>query len=269
MHPKISIITVSFNQAAFIEANIKSVIDQNYPNIEHIIIDAGSTDGTLEVLKKYDKYLDWVSEPDKGQSNGLNKGFKKATGEIIGWINSDDKLCLNALHKVADYFQNNPNEIAVVGNLNKISVDGSLIRTIKGKKYEYHNMINIDRGVTQGSTFFRRCVFSKIGYLDETLHYAMDFDLFLRVSSIKTVQYINENLAEIRIQPDAKTTDGLVHFRKEHLKIARRYNASIFSKGIRSDIYVILSDPLRRIKWIRNGIRKLKKLPPYNPERFE
>lgn len=98
---KISIITVSFNQGQFIEDNILSVINQNYSNVEHIIIDAGSTDGTLDILKKYDKHLNWVSEPDKGQSEGLNKGFKKATGEIIGWFNSDDRIPPGTLHKVA------------------------------------------------------------------------------------------------------------------------------------------------------------------------
>lgn len=269
MYPKISIVTVSYNQAEFIEDNIKSVIEQNYPNIEHIIIDAGSTDGTLEILKKYDKYLKWTSEPDNGQSDGLNKGFKKASGEIIGWINSDDRLTSGSLHKVANFFQNNLEEVAVVGNLNLISVDGSFIRTINAKPYEYNNMVNIARGITQGSTFFRKGVFDQIGYLDESLHYAMDFELFLRISSIKTVPCINETLADFRIQPEAKTTDGLVDFRKEHLKIARKYKASFFSKGIRSDIYVILSEPMRRQSWIRDFVRRLKGLDSYDSKRFE
>ena len=90
--PKISIITVSYNQCRYIEDNICSVINQHYPNLEHIIIDAGSTDGTIEILKNYDLHINWISEPDNGQSNGLNKGFKKATGDIIGWFNSDDRI---------------------------------------------------------------------------------------------------------------------------------------------------------------------------------
>jgi len=270
MYPKISIVTVSYNQSEFIEENIKSILEQNYPNVEHVIIDAGSVDGTIEILKKYDKHLNWVSEPDNGQSDGLNKGFKKASGEIIGWINSDDRLCSGALHKVADYFVSHSDEIAVVGNLNLIRTDGSLIRTLRGKPYEYNNMLNINRGVTQGSTFFKKEVFEKIGYLDESLSFAMDFDLFLRISSIKSVPCIDETLAELRIQLDAKTTkNGLVCFRKDHLKIARKYKASIFSKGIRSDIYVILSESLRNRPWIRNFIRKLKGLKPYNADRFE
>ena len=266
--PKISIVTVSFNQGSFIEDNILSVINQNYPNVEHIIIDAGSTDGTLDILKKYDNYLNWTSEPDKGQSDGLNKGFKKATGEIIGWINSDDRLAPDALNKVAKFFFESPYEIALVGNLNLIDVKGNFIRTIQSKSYQYWNMINKDRGVTQPSTFFKKEVFEKIGFLDTNLHYAMDFEFFLRVSSLRDVPYINETLAEFRIQPNAKTTNGLAKFRKEHIKIARKYKASIFSRGILSDLYVIITEPLRRVNSIRNFIRKIKRVEPYNENIF-
>ena len=102
---KISIITVSFNQGQYIEDNIKSVLDQNYPDFEHIIIDACSTDNTLSILKQY-PHLIWTSEPDKGQSDGLNKGFKKATGDIIVWLNSDDMMCEGAFQTINDFFIN-------------------------------------------------------------------------------------------------------------------------------------------------------------------
>ena len=131
VYPKISIITVSYNQGQFIEDNIKSVISQNYPNLEHIIIDAVSTDGTLDVLHKYDKHLNWVSEADRGQSDGLNKGFKKATGDIIGWFNSDDRLPPNALKYVSEFFKNNPEEIAVVGDQKLIDTNGVEIKINK------------------------------------------------------------------------------------------------------------------------------------------
>ena len=268
MYPKISIVTVSYNQVEFIEDNIRSVINQNYPNIEHIIIDAGSTDGTIEILKKYDKYINWISEPDNGQSDGLNKGFKKATGDIIGWINSDDKLAESALDRVVKFFQRNPDEIAVVGDIQLISEKGKKVRVIKGKSYEYKKMLEVERGVTQPSTFFKQLVFKKIGYINTSYHYAMDFDFFLRMSSIKSIPHIDKTLAEFRLQPNAKTTNGLKDFRKEHLKIALNSGAFIFSKGIQSDIYVILTDPLRNISWIRNKIRSIKGLPPYSEERF-
>ena len=266
--PKISIVTVSFNQAQFIEDNIRSVINQKYPNLEHIIIDAGSTDGTLEILKKYDEHLNWISEPDNGQTDGLNKGFKKATGEIIGWFNSDDRIPEGALHKVSRFFKENRDEIAVVGNINLINENGNFIRIVYGSSYVYEEMVNYKRSVTQPSTFLKKDIFDKIGYLDESFHYAMDFEFFLRVSSIKTVICINDSLADFRLQQNAKSTNGLLNFRKEHIKIAIKHNASIFSKGIRSDVWVILTQPLREIKWFRKFIRKLKGLEPYDEQKF-
>lgn len=268
MNPKISIVTVSFNQGQFIEENILSVINQNYANVEHIIIDAGSTDSTLEILKKYDKHLNWVSEPDNGQSDGLNKGFKKATGDIIGWFNSDDRIAPGALDIVAHFFMDNPKEIGVVGNLDLINENGEFIKTVYSEPYEYSNMINEKRGVTQPSTFLKNMVFEKIGYLDESLHYTMDFDFFLRISSIQLIPYLNTTLAEFRLQKEAKSTNGLINFRKEHIKIARRYNASFLSKGIISDFYVVITQPLRQISWVRNIVRKLKGLGKYNEQKF-
>ncbi len=265
---KISIVTVSFNQGKFIEDNIKSVINQNYQNIEHIIIDAGSTDDTLEILKKYDKYINWISEPDRGQSDGLNKGFKKATGEIIGWINSDDRLAPGALQRIARFFIDNPDENAVVGNINLIDENGGFIKEVLGEPYEFNQMVKRKRGVTQPSTFFKRLVLEKIGYLDTNLHYAMDFEFFLRISSLKLVPHINTTLSEFRLHSDSKTTNKLNAFRMEHLKIALKYNAPLWSKGIRSDLYVIVTDPFRRIHILRNFIRRIRGLEEYDASKF-
>lgn len=260
MYPKISIVTVSYNQADFIEANIKSVIEQNYPNVEHIIIDAGSTDGTLEILKKYDKFLNWTSEPDNGQSDGLNKGFKKASGEIIGWINSDDNLTPGSLHKIADFFQKNPDEIAVIGDQAIIDEEGNSLRVIKSRAYDFDYLLNHAKGITQNSTFFKRDVFDKIGYLNESLHYAMDTDLFIRIASIKELPYIPEILAEFRMQPNAKTAEGSHKFAMELLKIRKKYGANIMSPAVRDDLYIILTQPLRKITWFRTLVQRIRML---------
>lgn len=257
-YPKISIVTVSYNQANFIEDNIKSVIDQNYPNVEHIIIDAGSTDGTLEILKKYDKYINWTSEPDNGQSDGLNKGFKKATGEIIGWINSDDKLAPEALHKIATFFQNNPDEIAVVGDQSIMDEEGRFLHTIQSRAYDFDYLLNYARGITQNSTFFKRNVFNEIGYLDESLNYAMDRDLFIRIASIKNMPYISETLAEFRMQPNAKTAEGSHKFARELLKIRKKYGGKLMSPAGKNDLYIIFTQPLRKIKWLRSLVQRLR-----------
>ena len=127
---KISIITVSYNQGEFIRQNIESVLSKDYPNFEHIIIDGGSTDGTVDILKEY-PHLNWVSEKDRGQSDGLNKGFKKATGDIIVWINSDDMLCPGALCTINDYFESNPDKSVLTGNIVLVNRNGEKIRILK------------------------------------------------------------------------------------------------------------------------------------------
>lgn len=254
---RISIVTVSFNQGQFIEDNILSVINQNYPDIEHIIIDAGSTDGTLEILKKYN-HIKWTSEPDKGQSEGLNKGFKKATGEIIGWINSDDRLAEGALKKVACFFNENPDEIAVVGDQAIIDQSGTIIRIIKSQGYTFDFLLNHARGITQNSTFFKREIFKTIGYLNVTVHYAMDRDLFIRISKIKPMPYLAETLGEFRLHDESKTTKGSYYFVKDLIKIRRHYGGGIFNPGNRNDYYIIFTEPLRRIKWLRLFVNRLR-----------
>ncbi len=256
---KISIITVSYNQEKFIEENIRSIIDQNYQNVEHIIIDANSTDGTIDILHKYNKNIDWISETDNGQSEGLNKGFEKASGEIIGWINSDDRLAPGALHKVAQFFSRNPDEIAVVGDQALINEEGEIIHIIKSRAYNYDYLLNFAKSITQNSIFFRRDVFDMIGYLDESLNYTMDLDFFIRMTGIKKIPYLPDTLAEFRIHPNSKTAKGSYHFALESLKIRKKYDGKILSKAWQNDIYIIITQPLRRINWLRNLVQKIKR----------
>ena len=253
--PKISIVTVSYNQGRFIEDNILSVINQKYPNIEHIIIDAGSTDKTLDVLKKYNEHVNWVSEADNGQSDGLNKGFKKATGEIIGWFNSDDRIAPGALHKVARFFKENSEEIALVGDQIIIDEKGDFLKIIKSRSYSFDYLLNHAKGITQNSTFFKRNVFEKTGYLNEDIHYAMDRDLFIRIARVKSIPYLEESLGEFRLQKDAKTNKGSFYFAKDLIQIRKKYGGRFFSPGNKNDYYLIVTEPLRRIKWLRKAVR--------------
>lgn len=258
--PKISIVTVSFNQGEYIEENIKSVLNQNYSNVEHIIIDGGSTDNTIDILHKYDKYLNWSSEKDNGQSDGLNKGFKKASGDIIGWVNSDDRLSQNSLKHVADFFLKNPNEIALIGDQRLIDKNGNEVKIIKSRAYTHNFLLNEARGITQNSTFFKRSVFNKIGYLNEDIHYAMDRDLFIRISSLRDMPYISKVLGDFRIQENSKTSMGSYYFAKDMLKIRLKYKGNLLSSGNRNDIYLIITEPFRRLKWLRKLVQKLKGL---------
>jgi len=258
--PKISIVTVSLNQGEYIESNIISVLEQNYPNLEHLIIDGGSTDDTLEILKKYDTKLNWVSEPDNGQSHALNKGFKKATGDIVGWVNSDDKLYPGALEKVSSFFVKNPNAVGVVGDLAMINECGEVTEVLKSRSYDFHYLVNKALGITQASTFFNRRVFDEIGYLDESLNFVMDRDLFIRVTSLGDIIYIPEILAQFRIQPQSKTSLGTHKFCRELVGVRRKYGANWVAPGILNDIYVIWTQPLRRISPLRRFVQSIKRL---------
>ena len=205
-HPKFSIITPSMNQARFLEENILSVLAQQYPDVEHIIIDGGSTDATLDILKKY-PHLRWVSEPDRGQSHALNKGFKMATGGIVGWLNADDTYCPNALTLVASAFERT-GVMVVYGDGNEMDERGRVQRVRKTRgissdsfikywkwKYEY----------TQPAVFFRKDVFDSVGFLDERLYYVMDHEFFIRLSLHYEFHYIPAVLASFRLHDESKT----------------------------------------------------------------
>jgi glycosyltransferase involved in cell wall biosynthesis len=193
-HPKISIVTISYNQADFLEQTILSVIGQNYPNLEYIIIDGGSTDQSVNIIRKYEKSLAfWVSEKDNGMYEALQKGFKKSTGEIMGWINSDDLLLGNSLFVLAGIFSENPNCNWLEGTNTVIDESGKIINqsfpynTTKYCFYKW-NFLNNEKNnirsfgtLQQESTYWRRSLWEKSGSkLDVSLKTAGDFELWMR-----------------------------------------------------------------------------------------
>jgi glycosyltransferase involved in cell wall biosynthesis len=204
--PKISIITPSYNQGQFIEETILSILNQNYPNLEFIIIDGGSTDETVDVIKKYEKQLTyWVSEKDNGQTHAINKGFKLATGDIIAWINSDDLYCDGALHIVADFFQKNTEAQAVVGNELFMNADGKVyIR--KHPNISRWLEKNCMMSVCQPSTFLRRDVLENAGYLKEEYIMMMDAEWYCRINRTSPFHVINNDLSMFRFHVDSKSS---------------------------------------------------------------
>jgi GT2 family glycosyltransferase/glycosyltransferase involved in cell wall biosynthesis/predicted O-methyltransferase YrrM/SAM-dependent methyltransferase len=225
--PRISIITASYNQAQFIEQTIQSVLNQNYANFEHIIIDGDSTDGTLEILKRY-PHLKWVSEKDSGQSEAINKGFHLATGDIIAWLNSDDLYLDNAFKTVVQAFHDKSCAKVVMGDV-IVFLDGSqeTRRESKNRTMGFDDIIRYwwDGMPPQSSVFFRAEVLKKCGLLDEGLHFAMDFDLWLRTARHETFQHIPHALSAYRFHPDSKsgTGDDWSRFYTDWYEVYRRY----------------------------------------------
>lgn len=206
--PRISIITPSYNQAQFLEETIRSVLEQGYPNLEYIIIDGGSTDNSVEIIRKYENRLAyWVSEPDRGQSHAINKGFQKATGEILSWLNSDDVYLLNTLWIVGRFFANHPEVDVVYGGHLDIDEKGKIFREARPFPFfSRWGLLSRGGAMCQPATFFRRKVLDKVGYLDESLVYNMDYDFFLRMAftGCKIVP-IPHKLVNFRYHPSSKT----------------------------------------------------------------
>jgi glycosyltransferase involved in cell wall biosynthesis len=207
---RFSIITPSFNQEPFLEANIQSVLSQHSASFEHIIIDGGSTDGTQKILQRH-AHLRWISEPDRGQSHALNKGIAMATGDIIGWVNSDDGYLSGAFTEVESVFQDSSISV-VYGDGMEVDEDGHELRRIVAKgitaeslvrywwwKYEY----------CQPAFFFRRKVLELIGPIDERLYYTMDHDLLIRLIGAGAFRYVPKPLAYFRLHGSSKT--GTTH----------------------------------------------------------
>jgi len=207
--PKISIVTPSFNQGDYIEETIRSVIDQGYPNLEYIVIDGGSDDSSVDIIRKHEHHISyWESNTDRGQSHAINKGFARATGEIFAWLNSDDYLLEGALDSVADAFSQNVDVGAFVGHGAKVDRDGEIRYYKEPGELTFESFCGwMDGGnFMQPSCFFRRSAWEAAGPLNEDIHIALDVDLWLRMSQKVRFQKIDKLLSHALIHEEAKTT---------------------------------------------------------------
>lgn len=223
--PKISIITPSFNQGQYLEETILSVLNQDYPALEFFIIDGGSTDGSVEIIKKYANRLTyWESKPDRGQSHAINKGFRMASGEIVGWLNSDDLLAPGALKVVAQAWQKNPRLGLISGQTEIIDQAGKPTGNIFGSEPNVINsLLSSENPVSQPSTFFSISALKEVGFLDETLHMSMDWDLWLRIGARYPTLFIPKMLSKSRNWEMTKTRTQLVRSGPEHIRIVKNF----------------------------------------------
>jgi glycosyltransferase involved in cell wall biosynthesis len=214
--PKISVVTPSYNQGEFLERTICSVLDQGYPNLEYIVIDGGSTDGSLEIIKKYEKHLSyWVSEPDQGQGDAINKGFLKSTGQILAWINSDDVYLPGAFWKIAELFNKNSNAAIVYGDYIKVDSEDKCVALRRQPSFSYRICLYGYLTIMQPASFFGRQAFLDAGGVDIAYEYAMDYDLILRLAKGRRVVHTKEYLAAFRIHSSSKSVAKKSCFRDE------------------------------------------------------
>lgn len=231
-YPFISIITPSLNQGKFIEKTIQSVLNQNYPNFEHIIIDGGSTDETIGIIKKY-PHLIWKSGKDGGQSEAINKGFRMAKGEIIAWINSDDFYSDEIFFKIAELFLD-PNIMWIYGNTFFIDELENIISYKKPTEFNFFVLLFGSFSISQPAVFLRRNILKKVGYLREDFHAMMDKEWYCRISKSYKPHYINCDIAYFRWHPSSKSSSpkNSLHVAKEKrekLIVVKNY-APVLSK---------------------------------------
>jgi glycosyltransferase involved in cell wall biosynthesis len=228
--PLVSIVTPSRNQAAFLEATMQSVLGQDYPEIEYLIIDGASTDGSLEIIKKHQKQLAyWVSEPDLGQTDAINKGFAHARGEIFAWLNSDDMVLPGTISRAASYLVNHPEIGMVYGDADFIDESGRVIGRFPARQTDYRRLKHGYVHIPQQSAFFRASLWHQVGPLDPSFYFAMDYDLWVRIARIARIDYIPEVWSCFRLHQDAKTIAADDRCWPEMMRIHWRDGGSLFS----------------------------------------
>jgi glycosyltransferase involved in cell wall biosynthesis len=230
--PKISVITPSYNQGKFIERTIRSVLDQDYPNLEYIVMDGGSRDETIVILKRYEHCLKWVSEQDEGQADAINKGIRMSTGDIIAYLNSDDVYEPGALRRVGEYFAAHPEAMWLTGKCRIIDeCDREIRNTITAyknlllRRYSY-GMLLVTNPISQPATFWRREAVREFGLFDVNEHLVMDYEYWLRIGRRHNPGILDEYLARFRVHGGAKTvTTNFSNFKQE-LAVAKKYSRS-------------------------------------------
>lgn len=238
--PVVSVVTPSYNSSRFIRETIESVLLQKYPAIEHIVIDGGSTDGTLDILREY-SHLTWISEPDRGQSDALNKGFRQAKGEIIGWLNADDTYEPDAVFTAVNFLLENDHVDLVYSDARVIDEGNRQIGITKSQPFDL-NLLLISNFINQPTVFVRRYIIERLGGVNEDLDFTMDRELWLRLGCSFEMHYLPDIiLANFRLIPGTKSFEESYTFQAEWLHVLERFfqmeSSSFLSDKVKNDIW--------------------------------
>ncbi|WP_161685566.1 glycosyltransferase [Thermoanaerobaculum aquaticum] len=225
--PLVSIVTPSFNQARFLKRTIESVLSQNYPHIEYVVIDGGSTDGSVELLRSYGSRFRWVSEPDRGQAHAINKGFAQTRGSIRAYLNSDDCLLPNAVETVVRVFQQHPDWDLVYGQAFYIDEEDRIIGMYPTAEYSFSRLMQ-DCCICQPAAFWRSRIADLVGPFNEELHYALDYEYWLRIDRAGgRIAHVPDVLAASRLYPETKTLSARLPFYREIFKVCQQYGGYV------------------------------------------
>jgi glycosyltransferase involved in cell wall biosynthesis len=204
--PLVSIVTPSYNQVGYLEQTLQSVLSQQYPHIEYIVIDGGSTDGSIEIIDRYANQLAyWVSEPDEGQTDAINKGFKYAHGDILAWLNSDDLYRPGAVAEAVEFFRDHPEAGMVYGDADYINDSGEVIGQFPAAQTDYKRLRRGYVHIPQQASFFRARLWQMVGPLDPSFYFALDYDLWVRIAALAPIRYTPRTWAAFRLHRDAKS----------------------------------------------------------------
>jgi len=238
-------VTCSFQQGRYLEQALRSVLDQGYPHLEYIVIDGGSTDGSVNVIKRHQSALAyWISKPDGGQTDALIKGFAHARGDICGWLCSDDLLLPGALHAVGEFFSTNPEMLAVYGDALWIDAEGRLLRPKKEMGFNRFVLLHDHNYIPQPSMFWRRSLYEAVAGLDPRFDLAMDADLWERFSARTRIAHMSRYLSCMRFYPQQKTRRRRAQGRREDGAIRQR-DETLAARALTASALQIMARCLR------------------------
>ncbi|MCC7446927.1 MAG: glycosyltransferase [Anaerolineae bacterium] len=274
--PLVSIVTPSYNQGAYIRETMDSILSQDYPNIEYWVIDGGSTDQTVSILREYeaDARFHWISERDQGQSDAINKGWSRCRGDALAWLCSDDVYCPGAIRSQVDYLQAHPDVDAVYSNAISMSADGKPIRKDWARPFSLYDLLRIDF-IPQSTIFLRRRLIERTGIVDTSLHYGMDHDYWLRAALYHTFAYHSAEIAKYRLHPESKGVAQIVKFNADMEQVMDRFfsQANIppdivqKRRAIYADMLLMIATNYARADQVGQAFHYLGKSLRYHPLR--
>lgn len=240
MQSAISVVTPSFNQGRFIERTVRSVLSQEIDGLDYMVVDGGSSDETVDILKGYGGALRWVSEPDRGQTDAVNKGIRMTRGDIVGWLNSDDIYYPGALAAVLDFFARHPEADILYGDADHIDARDRVLEPYYTEDWDYERLKDICF-ICQPAVFFRRRLVERVGFLDERLHYCMDYEYWLRIGRTTTFHRLPKTLAGSRLYAENKTLGARVAVHREMNDMLRQRLGRVPAKWIFAFAHVLVN----------------------------